>query len=47
MQVVVDVCGPDGCKEEQHLMSQEMHGHIEECPGIRQRLQHGGRGLFV
>ena len=44
VQVVVDVCCPDGGEEEQHLVSQKVHGHIQQRPGVGQRLQPASAG---
>ena len=39
MHTVVDVGGPDSCGEEEQLEGQEVHGHKEEHPAVRKRLQ--------
>lgn len=39
MHTVVDVGGPDSCGEEEQLKGQEVHGHEEEHPAVRKRLQ--------
>jgi hypothetical protein len=50
MHVVVDVCGPNGREKKQHLVSQEVHGHIEQRPGVGQSLRpmvrEGGRKML-
>lgn len=38
VQVVVDVGGPDRGEEEQQLVGKKVHGHIEQGPGVWQRL---------
>lgn len=39
MYTVMNVGGPDAGGEEQKLKGQEMHGHKEEHPAVRKRLQ--------
>ena len=42
VQVVVNVGGPDGGEEEQHLMRQKVHRHVKHRPGVGQRLRGDG-----